>query len=241
MRVPRAYAVADAGQIINPDGLSNQIEGGIIQSTSWTLHEHVRFDRDAITSRDWVSYPILTMPEVPKIEVALINRPDERALGAGEGSQGPAVAAIANAFAREFISFRARGDRQSIDQAESALNDQLNALPEGSAQRGDLQDSLNKLHSLRALTASDSRVIARAEPPSSPSNLGLKQILLLAGILGLALGLVAALVVESMDKYGIFREDPIFVKFTEEIIKPNTEDSLVLDFEMDPGKDVRFS
>jgi hypothetical protein len=46
---------------------------------------------------------------------------------------------------------------------------------------------------------------------------------------------------ESMDKYGIFREDPIFVKFNEEIIKPNMEDSLVLDFEMDPGKDVQFS
>jgi hypothetical protein len=46
---------------------------------------------------------------------------------------------------------------------------------------------------------------------------------------------------ESMDKYAIFREDPIFVKFIEEVIKPNTEDSLTLDFEMDPGKDVRFS
>src|SRR5262249_37440628 len=46
---------------------------------------------------------------------------------------------------------------------------------------------------------------------------------------------------ESMDKYAIFREDPIFVKFMEETIKPNTEDSLDLDFEMDPGKDVRFS
>jgi hypothetical protein len=46
---------------------------------------------------------------------------------------------------------------------------------------------------------------------------------------------------ESMDKYAIFREDPIFVKFMEEVIKPNTEDSLTLDFEMDPGKDVRFS
>ena len=46
---------------------------------------------------------------------------------------------------------------------------------------------------------------------------------------------------ESMDKYAIFREDPIYVKFVEEVIKPNTEDSLVLDFEMDPGKDVRFS
>jgi hypothetical protein len=46
---------------------------------------------------------------------------------------------------------------------------------------------------------------------------------------------------ESMDKYAIFREDSIFVKFNEEVIKPNTEDSLTLDFEMDPGKDVRFS
>jgi stress responsive alpha/beta barrel protein len=46
---------------------------------------------------------------------------------------------------------------------------------------------------------------------------------------------------ESMDRYGIFKEDPIYVKFTEEVIKPNTADSLSLDFEMDPGKDVRFS
>ena len=99
LRVARAYAAADAGLIINPDGMINQIEGGIIQSASWTLHEEVRFDRTGIVSRDWSSYPILTIPEAPKVEVALINRPDERALGAGEGSQGPAVAAIANAFA----------------------------------------------------------------------------------------------------------------------------------------------
>jgi CO/xanthine dehydrogenase Mo-binding subunit len=99
IRVPRAFAATDAGQIINPDGLINQIEGGMIQSTSWTLHEAVRFDRNGITSRDWATYPILTMPEVPKIEVELIDRPNEKPLGAGEGSQGPMVAAIANAFA----------------------------------------------------------------------------------------------------------------------------------------------
>jgi capsular exopolysaccharide synthesis family protein len=110
------------------------------------------------------------------------------------------AAAIANAFAREFIAFRARGDRESIDQAQRDLEAQMNSLPEGSAQRADLQDSLNRLSSLRALASSDSRVIARAEPPTDPSNLTLKQILALAGILGLALGLVAALVVESMDK-----------------------------------------
>jgi CO/xanthine dehydrogenase Mo-binding subunit len=63
IRVPRVTAAADAGQIINPDGLSNQIEGGIIQSTSWTVHEAVQFDRNGIRSRDWQSYPILTMPQ----------------------------------------------------------------------------------------------------------------------------------------------------------------------------------
>jgi nicotinate dehydrogenase subunit B len=99
VRVPRTWAATDAGLIINPDGLVNQIEGGIIQSTSWTLMEEVRFDKTGILSRDWASYPILTMPDVPKVQVALINRPNERSLGAGEGSQGPAVAAIANAFA----------------------------------------------------------------------------------------------------------------------------------------------
>ena len=99
IRVPRAFAATDGGQIINPDGLINQIEGGIIQSTSWTLHEAVRFDRNRITSRDWSNYPILTMPEVPKVEIELIDRPNEKPLGSGEGSQGPAVAAIANAFA----------------------------------------------------------------------------------------------------------------------------------------------
>jgi CO/xanthine dehydrogenase Mo-binding subunit len=98
IKVPRAFAVADAGQIINPDGLANQIEGGIIQSTSWTLHEQVRFDRDRITSRDWQGYPILTMQEAPHVEVELINRPTEKSLGAGEGAQGPTVAAIVNAF-----------------------------------------------------------------------------------------------------------------------------------------------
>jgi CO/xanthine dehydrogenase Mo-binding subunit len=66
---------------------------------SWTLKEEVRFDRSGIRTRDWASYPILTMPEAPTVEVELINRPNERPLGAGEASQGPAAAAVVNAFA----------------------------------------------------------------------------------------------------------------------------------------------
>jgi CO/xanthine dehydrogenase Mo-binding subunit len=99
VRVPRAWTSVDSGQIVNPDGLINQIEGGIVQSTSWTLHEQVRFDRNGILSRDWATYPILTTPDAPKIETVLLDRPNERSLGAGEASQGPAAAAIANAFA----------------------------------------------------------------------------------------------------------------------------------------------
>ena len=99
VRIPRVWAAADSGLIVNPDGLRNQIEGGIIQSASWTLYEQVRFDKSGIQSRDWASYPIMTMPDVPKVMVELINRPNEAPRGAGEGSQGPAVAAIANAVA----------------------------------------------------------------------------------------------------------------------------------------------
>ncbi len=99
MLVERIFAAADAGQIVNPDGLKNQIEGGIIQSASWTLHEQVKFSADGIASRDWLGYPILTMPEAPQIKTVLIDRPDQPSLGAGEAPVGPAAAAIGNAFA----------------------------------------------------------------------------------------------------------------------------------------------
>jgi nicotinate dehydrogenase subunit B len=120
VRVPRTYAATDAGLVINPDGLVAQIEGGIVQSASWTLKEQVRFDRSGITSRDWASYPILTMREAPKVEVEVINRPNERPLGAGEGSQGPAVAAIANAFA-DATGKRIRDLPMSPDRVKATL------------------------------------------------------------------------------------------------------------------------
>jgi nicotinate dehydrogenase subunit B len=99
VRVTKATAAIDAGQAVNPNGLVTQIESGIVQSTSWTLKEEVAFDRTRITSRDWSTYPILTFPEVPEIKVTVIDRRDERSLGAGEAAQGPTAAAIANAVA----------------------------------------------------------------------------------------------------------------------------------------------
>ncbi|HXF54315.1 MAG TPA: molybdopterin cofactor-binding domain-containing protein [Hyphomicrobiaceae bacterium] len=98
IRVRRLVAAVDAGEIINPDGVANQIEGGAIQATSWTIKEAVRFNDTRITSDTWESYPILTFSEVPSVEVEILARPKERALGAGEAAQGPTAAAIGNAL-----------------------------------------------------------------------------------------------------------------------------------------------
>ena len=95
----RALCVADIGLVINPDGAINQIEGGVIQSSSWTVKEQLRLGDTGVESRDWATYPILTFSEAPKVEVVLMEQPNEPALGAGEASQGPTAAAIASAVA----------------------------------------------------------------------------------------------------------------------------------------------
>ncbi len=103
----RAVIAADAGEIVDPSGLVNQLEGGLIQSASWTLKEQVRFDRTRVTSVDWDSYPILTFREIPAIETVLLDQPGEPYLGSGEATHGPTVAAIANAvFAASAIRIR---------------------------------------------------------------------------------------------------------------------------------------
>jgi nicotinate dehydrogenase subunit B len=98
LRVTRVFAAVDAGQVVNPDGLTNQIEGGIVQAISWTLKEQVLWDRDRVLSRSWETYPILRFDEVPDVEVLILSRPGESALGVGECAAGPTAAAVANAL-----------------------------------------------------------------------------------------------------------------------------------------------
>ncbi|MEE8515292.1 MAG: molybdopterin cofactor-binding domain-containing protein [Alphaproteobacteria bacterium] len=98
VQLQRAVIAGDAGQIVNPDGLANQLDGGFIQAASWTLKERVSFDRFRTTSLDWEGYPILEFSEVPEIETVLLEHPDAPYLGSGEGTQGPTPAAIANAI-----------------------------------------------------------------------------------------------------------------------------------------------
>jgi CO/xanthine dehydrogenase Mo-binding subunit len=95
---PKRFFVAhDCGQIINPDGLRNQIEGCIVQTMSRTLKEQVTFDRSMVTSLDWSSYPILTFPDIPEVAIDLIDRPEEVPWGGGEPTCAVVPSAIAGA------------------------------------------------------------------------------------------------------------------------------------------------
>jgi CO/xanthine dehydrogenase Mo-binding subunit len=96
--VTRCVCAVDCGPISNPDGLRNQIEGGIVQGISRTLREEVTWDAERVTSVDWRTYrPWYLGDPVPVIESVLLNRPDVAADGAGETSVTITAAAIGNA------------------------------------------------------------------------------------------------------------------------------------------------
>jgi CO/xanthine dehydrogenase Mo-binding subunit len=98
VRLRRLWLAVDVGRVINPDGVRNQVEGGAVQSASWTLREQVRFDRDQITSANWDSYPIMRFTEVPQVVVRIVDS-GEAETGAGELAAGPVAGAIGNAVA----------------------------------------------------------------------------------------------------------------------------------------------
>jgi nicotinate dehydrogenase subunit B len=96
--VTRVVAGQDSGLMINPDGVRHQIHGNVIQSTSRALMEEVSFDRASVVSREWGAYPIITFPDIPKIDVLMLPRQDQPPLGVGESASVPSAAAIANAI-----------------------------------------------------------------------------------------------------------------------------------------------
>jgi CO/xanthine dehydrogenase Mo-binding subunit len=97
IKVVRVVAAVDGGRAVNPDGIANQIEGGVVQAVSFALKEQVRFNRSRILTRTWEDYPILRFSEAPPVETIIIDRPAEPSLGMGEAVAGPTAAAIANA------------------------------------------------------------------------------------------------------------------------------------------------
>ncbi|MGO9699766.1 MAG: molybdopterin cofactor-binding domain-containing protein [Xanthobacteraceae bacterium] len=120
IRATRFYVAHDCGQIINPDGVRNQIEGNVIQTVSRTLKEELKFNRSTVTSLDWVNYPILTFPEVPDVVIDLIDHPAEKPWGAGEPSAAVVPSAISNAVF-DATGARLRSVPYTPDKVRSAL------------------------------------------------------------------------------------------------------------------------
>jgi nicotinate dehydrogenase subunit B len=120
IRATKFYLVHDCGQIINPDGLKNQLEGNVIQTLSRTLIEEVKFDRSRVTSVDWETYPILTFPQVPDIVLDLIDRPTEKPWGAGEPAAAVIPSAISNAVF-DAIGVRLRSIPYTPDKVKAAM------------------------------------------------------------------------------------------------------------------------
>jgi CO/xanthine dehydrogenase Mo-binding subunit len=122
VRLLHAVAAIDSGEIVNPDGIRNQTEGGILQSMSWTLFEAVQFNQTRVTTADWASYPILRFAHVPEsVHVYVIPRAGQPFLGAGEAAQGPAAGAIGNAVAHA-IGTRIRDIPFTRARVKAAIN-----------------------------------------------------------------------------------------------------------------------
>lgn len=96
--VQRIVVAADAGAVVNIDGLRNQLEGGALQGLSRALYEEVRIDHTGILSRDWTTYPVLRFNQVPRLEVIVDHAAGGAPLGAGESSTPPLAPALANAI-----------------------------------------------------------------------------------------------------------------------------------------------
>jgi CO/xanthine dehydrogenase Mo-binding subunit len=120
LTVRRLTIAVDVGQVVNPDGVVAQIEGGAIQATSWVLKEAVQFDAAGITSNSWASYPILRFSEVPAVDVHVVAS-QAPSVGAGEAALGPTAAAIANALF-DALGVRVRDLPLSAERIVAAMN-----------------------------------------------------------------------------------------------------------------------
>jgi CO/xanthine dehydrogenase Mo-binding subunit len=120
VRVRKLWLAVDVGRVVHADGVRNQLEGGAIQTVSWVTKEAVRFDATRVASDSWEAYPILRFSEVPAVEIALLDRPAEKSVGAGEATHGPVAAAIANAVA-DAIGVRVREMPLTRERLERAI------------------------------------------------------------------------------------------------------------------------
>lgn len=127
--------------------------------------------------------------------------PDANVLSVIAATSSPAQSArLANAFAEQYIAFRARSELADVESAQRSLQQQIEALPAGSAERANLEPSLQRLGSLRAVAGAGASIIGRATPPGSPSGSGLSTTLVVGLLIGVALSGSLVFLVESLDR-----------------------------------------
>jgi nicotinate dehydrogenase subunit B len=173
--VTRVVAGQDSGLMINPEGVRHQIHGNVIQSTSRALMEEVSFDRTSVVSREWGAYPIITFPDLPKIDVLMLPRQDQPPLGVGESASVPSAAAIANAifdatgvrfrelpFTPERILRGLRGEQHATKDALPPAAPRPTALPD--AWKNPFRERRGALAGIAALCAAAVGIAAAVLP-----------------------------------------------------------------------------
>jgi nicotinate dehydrogenase subunit B len=130
LAVRRLTIASDLGTVVNPEGARQQLEGGALQGVSRTLFEELRVDRRAVRTDSWETYPVLRFPDVPRIDLILLDRHGAPPLGAGEVTTPPVPAAIANAI-DDATGIRLRDLPITLD----ALRDRVLGMDEGELAR----------------------------------------------------------------------------------------------------------
>ena len=159
--VTRVIAGQDSGLMINPDGVRHQIEGNVIQSTSRALMEEVSFSGASVASREWGAYPIITFPDLPKIDVLMLPRADQPPLGVGESASVPSAAAIANAI-YDATGVRFREPPFTPERILAGLRGQqtLHRLPSPAPAPANSNRWLNPFHTRRGVFATAAALVA---------------------------------------------------------------------------------
>lgn len=122
--VEKLFIAVDVGEVINPDGVVQQVEGGAIQATSWATIESARFNDNSLTDDNWEAYPIIRFSEVPEVDVRVLSRPDQPPLGAGEASLAPTAAAIGNAV-KNALGVRVNALPMTFEQVSRAIEESV--------------------------------------------------------------------------------------------------------------------
>jgi capsular exopolysaccharide synthesis family protein len=134
-------------------------------------------------------------------QVKVEAEPNANVLNIIASTDSPQISAqLANAFAQQYIAFRAKSELAGIETVEARLQQELGELPAGSVERTNLQQSLQRVSELRAVAGGGANIIGTATPPSAPAGSSLSTSIVIGGLIGLALAFSLVFLLESLDR-----------------------------------------